>query len=72
MGRHNKRPTTDGDVIDKDHIREGKMNEAAARRLGLYNQICQSCNANNASNANSCRKCGSKQLRRKKRDYADA
>lgn len=72
MGRHNKRPATDHDVRDKDHIKDGRMSKAAARRIGLYKYICQKCNARNPEGANKCRKCGNTDLRPKKRDYTDA
>lgn len=72
MGRHNKRPTTDGDIIDETHISEGKLAEKAVERIGLNKQVCMSCNARNAPKANKCRKCGHKNLRQKKSDYADS
>lgn len=76
MGRHRKYPTTDGDVVTESAVGDSAdkktPSEAAMRRLGFDNKICQNCNANNAHRANKCRKCGSTELRRKKSEYADA
>lgn len=71
MGRHNKRPTTGGDVIDKDHLDDSDISNPAVDRLGLNNTVCYKCSANNPTDADSCRKCGG-DVRPKKKRYADA
>jgi len=72
MGRHRKYPVEGGGVEKESSSRVPKdVVEFPQDRLGLNDNVCQDCNARNG-NRETCRKCGSSNLRKKKKQFADA
>ena len=72
MGRHNRRPTKDGKIVNSTSVGPKGPSQVVMDRIGLNDNVCMSCNARQDSSLDKCRRCGNKQLRPKAADYRDA
>lgn len=71
MGRHRKKASSDGDIIDEKYVSDNPTTEAVEDRLGLNDQVCTACDIRNPPDRDTCRKCGHGGLRPKASEYRD-